>query len=240
VKRQSGTPKVLARLYGEHRYLSALVHVLEEKTGPRVQLKVGDFYLLRDIVGYVHDYPDHVHHPTEDLLFERLLKKDPTQQPIVERLRRDHRELDAETRALLERLDALVDGRSSAAAARSVLDGCRSLAKHQRAHMRMENTEAFPVAIATLSAADWRAIETRFLTAEDPLFGNAVKGRHRLLYEYLLDYAEGGDYEGVMARLLPRARLASLRGVLLGCGADLWKMWTTTARGALAAFMPRR
>jgi hemerythrin-like domain-containing protein len=222
MKRVAKTPRVLERLYAEHRYLSALLRVLEDKTGARARLKTGDYYLLRDIVGYVHDYPDHVHHPTEDLLFEQVLRKDPAQHQIVERLRRDHQQIQAETRQLLTRLDALID-RPNATRARVLWDACRSLARHQRAHMQLENREAFPAAIAVLSHADWQKIETRFLTAEDPLFGDVVSSRHRLLYEYLLDYADGSDFWSAIARLFSVDRLVRIGRILASGAADGWQ-----------------
>jgi len=219
MKRAARTPRVLERLYAEHRYLSALLRVLEDKTGARARLKTGDYYLLRDIVGYVRDYPDHVHHPTEDLLFERVLRKDPAQSRIVERLRRDHQAIQAETRQLLARLDELIE-QPNPARAGEILQACRSLARHQRTHMQLENREAFPAAIATLSGADWQKIETRFLTAEDPLFGNVVSSRHRLLYEYLLDYADGGDFWSAIARLFSVDRLVRIGRILASGAAD--------------------
>jgi hemerythrin-like domain-containing protein len=222
MKHESRAPRVLQRLYGEHRYISALIRVLEEKTRPRVRLKTGDYYLLRDIVGYVHDYPGHVHHPTEDLLFERVLLKDPTLQEIVERLRLDHRDLQAETQQLLGRFDDLLDAGPGEARARGVPEACRSLARHQRAHMDLENREAFPAANAVLSGADWEEIETCFLTAEDPLFGKTVRGRHRLLYEYLLDFTEGGDREGIITALFSVDRLVQAGDVIVKGAEDGW------------------
>jgi hemerythrin-like domain-containing protein len=219
-------PRVLERLFAEHRYLSALARLLEAKSSQRVPLRVADYYLLRDVVGYMHDYPDHVHHPTEDLLFERVIQKRPSLKKIVKRLRRDHEEGATETQQLLCQLDELIN-RPDAELSRVVVNGCKVMARRQRSHMRLENQEAFPAAIATLSEADWQKIETHFLTAEDPLFGKTVSSRHRLLYEYLLDFADGGDHKSAIAQLFSLERFVQT-GEVLAKGAG--EGWTCLAR----------
>lgn len=177
---------VMDRLIAEHRALFALMRELERVAGRRGPLQAGDYCLMRDIVAYVHDYSDNVHHPTEDLVFARLLACRPAMEPTVRRLRGDHEAMAVETRTLLKRLDALATRRASGRHA-AVLKACTDYAAHQRAHMQFENREFFPAAARWLSAADWRAVAANFLVAEDPLFGTVVSRKHRVLYEYLLD-----------------------------------------------------
>jgi hemerythrin-like domain-containing protein len=210
-------------LFAEHRYLGALAHMLETRSGVRSQIQIGDLYLLRDVVAYLHDYPDHVHHPTEELLFERLLCRKPALRRLVARLRRDHEVLAKETERLLARLDELI-ARPRSARTRQALAACRALAQRQRAHLQLENHEAFPAAIAALSRADWKRIEKRFLRAEDPLFGKTVSHRHRRLYEYLLDFADDNDRARWLHALLANLRS---RGASLSAGAAEW--WTRVA-----------
>lgn len=185
-------PPVLQCLFEEHRHLSALTRLLTEKVSGPGTLSPGDCYLLRDVVGYLHDYPDEVHHPTENMLFEAVVRRDPTMQGAADRLRRDHDEIAAETAGILELLDRLIatPGGKLDAEARQA---CLNFARRQRAHMRFENNEVFPVAIESLPRSDWRRIERHFATVDDPLFGRAVARRHRLLYEYLTGPADRAE-----------------------------------------------
>ena len=215
-------PAVMQRLFAEHRYISALVRVIEQKSEPAVRHKAADFYLLRDVIGYVHDYPDHVHHPTEDLVFECVLRRKPGLRRIVARLRAEHVKVIRETEALLARIDEVIE-RPDATRMRSVLRDCRKLARRQRAHIHLENHEAFPAAIATLTAADWTRIEARYLSAEDPLFGPNVSNTHRPLYEFLLDYADGADGAQGIAELLSLERLARSSRVLVRGAGEGWQ-----------------
>jgi hemerythrin-like domain-containing protein len=185
-------PAVLRCLFEEHRHMEALTRVLTDKASQSENLEPGDAYLLRDVVAYLHDYPDQVHHPTENLLFEAVVKRDPGLQGIADHLREDHAAAAALTQSLLALLDRLIEapGEANEQAVRSA---SLEFARRQRAHMRFENNELFPVAIDCLSRSDWQSIERHFERVEDPLFGRTVASRHRLLYEYLLGHADRAE-----------------------------------------------
>jgi hemerythrin-like domain-containing protein len=174
------------RLIAEHRALFALMRELERVAGRRGPLQAGDYCLMRDIVAYVHDYTDNVHHPTEDFVFTRLLAHRPAARQMVVRLRHDHEAVARETKTLFDRLDAIAVERASGRHA-DVLKSCKDYAARQQAHMQLENEEFFPAALRWLTASDWRVIAANFLVADDPLFGTVVSRKHRVLYEYLLD-----------------------------------------------------
>jgi hemerythrin-like domain-containing protein len=182
----SDIPLVRRCLFQEHRHMSALARALEQKTQQAAPLGQGDYYLMRDILGYLHDYPDHVHHPTENRLFDLLKKRMPSQAPAVKRLLSDHQAVEQETRSLLDLLDQAIE-ESSPEREQAVRAACAAFVSHQRAHMQFENQEMFPAAIDALTAADWKRIEKYFEATDDPLFGRTVGNKHRLLYEYLLD-----------------------------------------------------
>lgn len=213
-------PRVLQCLFEEHRHLSALVSVLEEKTAPRRRLELADYYLLRDIVGYLHDYPDAVHHPTENLLFEKLVRREPSVGDKVKRLLQDHEDVSKETGHLLALLDDAIEQQTPGDTA-GLKAACRRFARHQRTHMGFENREIFPVAIDSLARSDWREIEARFAAVDDPLFGPAVGRNHRLLYEYLLNPADRTRGKLARSGLFTQERLM-LTADLLSKGVEAW------------------
>ena len=199
-KGASDIPLVLRCLFEEHRHLSALARALEKKTQQEGPLGPADYYLMRDILGYLHDYPDHVHHPTENRLFDLLKKRVPSQAPAVKRLLGDHQAVERETQALLDLLDQAIE-ENDRATERAVRQACLAFVSHQRAHMHFENQEMFPAAIDALTAADWKQIETYFEAVDDPLFGRTVGKNHRLLYEYLLDPVNKASESFTVSRL---------------------------------------
>ena len=216
----SDLPAVLRCLFEEHRHLAALMETMDRKAGQEQRLRTGEYYLLRDIVGYMHEYPDAVHHPTENRLFKILLKRMPSKKADIDRLRRDHQAVARETDELLKLLDEAIEKPSSDREG-AVREACRAFTVHQRAHMQFENTKMFPAAIDSLSPADWKQIESDFADVDDPLFGAVVEKQHRLLYEYLLNPAERA------AEKLTGSRLFSLERLILTIdifedGASAW------------------
>jgi hemerythrin-like domain-containing protein len=179
-------PSVLACLAEEHRHMRALLKLLELRASQRAALELADYYLMRDIVAYLHDYPDQVHHPTEDLLFTRLGKLRPDLRSEIESVKNQHRQLARASSRLLEDLEAA----TSAPAIRSeqaIRKRVQSFALHQQRHMQRENRSLFAAALAELKPADWKALSRRAHLHEDPLFGSTVQSRHRSLFEFLLD-----------------------------------------------------
>ena len=213
-------PRVLRCLFDEHRHLNSLMGALERKARQKGKLKAGDYYLLRDIAGYLHDYPDGVHHPTENLLFEILLRREPDRRQAVAGLRRDHQCVAAETQGLLDLLDQAID-EPSREVERSVRQSCLDFAQHQRNHMQFENQKLFPAAIEALSQADWKQIEAHFAAVEDPLFGRVVGNSHRLLYEYLVHPAGKVKERFSVSRLFSLERLI-MTAEVLEKGTDSW------------------
>lgn len=213
-------PPVLRCLFEEHRHLGALIRLLREKVSQPGKLSPGDCYLLRDVVGYLHDYPDEVHHPTENLLFERVVHRNPEMEHAAARLRRDHDAISADTLRLLELLDGLIE-RPRGDIEHEVRTACLDFAEKQQAHMDFENSEVFPAAIASLSQSDWREIERHFAGSDDPLFGRTVARRHRMLYEYLLGPADRAEPAIAGMQLLGLERIM-LTADSLERGAQSW------------------
>jgi hemerythrin-like domain-containing protein len=176
---------VLECLAQEHRHIAALLGLLEQRVANTRKLTTGDLYLLADVIGYLHDFPDQVHHPTENLLFDRLQKRRPDLAPELAGLRQEHEQLAAETRLLLDALEQAIAAHDAVRPS-SLRTRIKHFVASQRAHMEREGRSAFGAAITDLSETDWRALERRTELHEDPLFGPGVQPRQRLLFEYLV------------------------------------------------------
>jgi hemerythrin-like domain-containing protein len=61
----------------------------------------------------------------------------------------------------------------------------RQLLAALRDHMRLEDDEAFPLAVALLSAEDWAELLAAAPNVQDPVFGHADPERFRALYGQL-------------------------------------------------------
>jgi hemerythrin-like domain-containing protein len=200
-------PEVMQCLIDEHRHFKKLLDLMAHRARRRGKLGIGDYCLLHDVVSYLHDYPDQIHHPTEDRVFTRLLERDGTFASEVEALRSDHQNIGEETDRLLAQLANAID-EPNEASERNVREVCGAFAAHQLEHMKLENEELFPAAIERLGPEDWQDIEAYFATVDDPLFGKVVGKRHRFLYEYLVHPMEEATRKYTTSRVSSLERFA--------------------------------
>jgi len=176
-------PAAIVTLCEEHRYMNLLVETFDEHLESMREPARGDYFLMQDIVRYMHDYSDQVHHPTEDLMFDKLVLRDPARKKDIARLRREHVYLDKNTSELMELLD-VASARHTAEDAQAVRDAASTYIHRLRQHMQFEERELFPSATRCLTSKDWHVIEARLEASDDPLFGDTVQRDYRVLYEY--------------------------------------------------------
>jgi hemerythrin-like domain-containing protein len=181
-------PDAIITLSDEHRYMSLLLDTLDEQLQANLRARE-DLFLMQDIVHYLQEYSDGVHHPTEDLMFEKLVKRNPRREMDVARLRREHELLSANTAEILELMEAAAKCHSPEAA-EAVRVAASSYIVRLRQHIGFEESELFPSAVRCLANTDWQSIEARLEATKDPLFGPTVQRDFRVLYEYFSDRAD--------------------------------------------------
>lgn len=135
-----------------------------------------DYQLMLDILDYLRDYGDRVHHPREDEAFRRLLGYRPDRQLPIARLLQEHRVIAqaGETlRNLLQQAadDAMIRRAEIEVAAATYL-------VYFGNHIAKEEEDILPSAARHLSADDWLAVKN-VATVHDPLFGPRPDERFR-------------------------------------------------------------
>ncbi|MGB5624435.1 MAG: hemerythrin domain-containing protein [Woeseiaceae bacterium] len=181
-------PGAIVTLQDEHRYMNLLLETLEEHLQASDLSAPEEHFLMQDIMRYLHEYPDAVHHPTEDLLFDKLVRRKPDTEKDIARLRRDHKKLGANTADILRLLDDAAELHTPASAEAVRVELGKYIGRLRR-HMSFEEAELFPVAVQCLANRDWQAIESRLNAVQDPLFGSTVARDYRVLYEYFANRA---------------------------------------------------
>ena len=176
--------RIIDQLGRDHRNMRLLLDIIEEEMNAYRDARVPDFDLLRMIAEYTLEYPDLVHHPMEDLVFEQLVTPDPDAKAVVGHLVEGHKELSELTRRLAGALSGVA---ADAVVPREWLESlAREYLLANRIHMQTEETHFFPRALAVLTEQDWAEIEKRAINAEDPVFGKEVAESYLLLYERIL------------------------------------------------------
>jgi hemerythrin-like domain-containing protein len=136
-----------------------------------------------ELMEYMIDYADQVHHPSEDLIFERLMTAPGEGHDVLRRLMQQHGTLAQVNRRFKESLEGIVH--EEVLRRDEVEQHGRDLVMMLREHMRLEDEEAFPIARAALKEADWEALARAAPDVEDPVFGHADPERFRAIYARL-------------------------------------------------------
>ena len=180
----SGRPAAMEILRQEHANMTLLLDLLECQLAAVRQDEAADFALLGEIVDYFLTYPDLVHHPKEDILFYRLREVDPAAGIKAEDLLSGHEALGLLARRVARAMvDHILLGTDETrlwfvSLAQSFIDT-------NRRHMAEEEQYFFPLALRTLSKADWAAIDRKISGKNDPLFGTLVETRFQSLHQIL-------------------------------------------------------
>ncbi len=176
-------PAIMEQLKADHGNISHLLTTLEEQMDVVHAEENADFELMHDIMVYMTHYPDHTHHPMEDLVFQKLTSYDSSAGGLVTRLRREHAGLVEKGQHFTEMLRHVVDG---ALVERVVLENTgRDYIAFLRSHMEIEDRDAFPRAEQALSDEDWEDVASNIEARADPVFGPIIADEFRSLYDYI-------------------------------------------------------
>lgn len=155
--------------HDEHMYFNRMLALLAKEVDVLATGETPNYGLMLDIISYLREYSDAVHHPREDEVFRRLARLRPDRELPVARLRQEHRVIAAagETlRTLLEEAvaDAMVSRAEIEIAAATYL-------VYYGNHIQTEEEDILPLAAKLLSEADWAAAKAMAPSAHDPVFG---------------------------------------------------------------------
>ena len=182
--------KVVGDLHQDHRNIRVLLDLLAREIDAVDDASGGDFELMRDVMVYMTRYPDHTHHPKEDLMFERMRRRGvaPDTEATIEKLLREHAALAEKGGTFRDMLIGVVDG---AMVEREALVATgRDYTDFLRYHAHLEDETVFIEALDLLDDTDWSAIDRAFEAQIDPIFGPAVQHEFQTLYEHIRSRAE--------------------------------------------------
>lgn len=181
---------LLDKLHRDHINISRLLDILEEQVQRYGMGETPDYPLVVDILRYMEDYPDTVHHPREDMMFARMREHgvDMEMETILRDLEEQHRDVREKS---LNFLEALRGDLSAVAVPREAIErhGIAYL-EAQRSHMSMEESRVFPAAKRMLEERDWKDLDRSVNEREDPLFGAVVTRVYQSLYQHLVERFE--------------------------------------------------
>lgn len=181
----------IAMWRAEHANFANLLLLLEEQLAVFFGGDDPDYDLMLGVVSYLQEYPRQVHHPHEDVVFERMVAHDPTLRMPVNRLLQEHRVIAVAGDELRARLNDIVAGgvllRSSVEAAAA------TYLAYYRHHLATEERDMLPRAARLLDPSDWRQVAQAVTHRVDPLFGDPPQERF-LELRRRVDARRGADF----------------------------------------------
>ena len=171
----------------EHRNLWRLAITLDQVIEEMEQTRKADPAFIGSVLDYFEHFMDGCHHRKEDEHLFRLLRlRSDSAVPLLDRLQAEHRNAPHNLAALRLQL-------ADTAAGRSTVDGLtealRLYLNDQKAHIRTEEQDIYPLAREVLTPADWAEIDAAFLDNDDPVFGNAARAEFRELFHKVASLA---------------------------------------------------
>ena len=180
--------KVLRKLYRDHASFTKLVDVFEHQI---TELKTADRSTLQlqlDLINYISNYADTIHHPIEDQLYQNVLARTDKGREALERLLIDHQIIIDMTRVLRRDLEALDKG--TGVSRDEVERKGQEYIEAQREHQSFEESDAFPLLKDELESKDFDNAAGALPAEEDPLLSNELKENYPALFEHL---SEGNE-----------------------------------------------
>lgn len=140
--------------------------------------------LLRNALGYMHNFPGVIHHPTEEIIYSRLTQLAPDTVPLCAKLREQHRLFGQQETSLLHHIRNAQIGELWAY--RLVKETAISYCQEHALHIVSEDDDVLPQAVKCLRPEDWRDVASRCETELDPVFGRDMLQHYESLYDYLM------------------------------------------------------
>ena len=175
---------VIDQLQIDHGNMRQLLRILDDETKLYGAGGIPDFDLMKEVIEYALNYPTLIHHPREELLFRRLLDRDPTSESTIGDLIGEH----AELAQLAQRFAAAIHNvTQDVELPRAWFDTlARDYIAMTRHHMDAEEQRFFPRLLEKLQDSDWAEFESRPTAGSDPLFGSSIEKHQLNLHRRLL------------------------------------------------------
>jgi hemerythrin-like domain-containing protein len=180
---------VIDSLRREHSNMRSVLNLVNSQLDRLEHGEPPDYVLLANALYYMRKFPSQVHHPKEDLIFDRLVVGDSSYKQEVERIREQHQQIYELEEWLIEMtLNNPIKGSS---ALKRLIEFGRHYLQLQREHCVTEEKTLFPRATEVLTKKDWGMVSRLIEDIDDPLFGKHKGERFESLYDYIMRESSG-------------------------------------------------
>src|SRR5210317_1087268 len=133
--------ELMAELREDHRNMSIILDLLADLVEEMAEDEDPDFELFDEIMRYMTVYPDAVHHPKEDVVYEQLRVKRPDLGEDLDHVPDDHADIARLGTLLRNEVEAIVAG--AAVRREKMIEDTSAYIRRLRDHMDWEERDLF-------------------------------------------------------------------------------------------------
>lgn len=177
---QSDARTLMKELRQDHRNMGTVLDLLEDAIDQASSGEDPDFELVDEIMRYMTVYPDAVHHPKENVVYEQLRHKRPDLAKDLDDVPGDHRDIAMLGSALRDEVEAINAG--AAVRREKFIKDTAGYVKRLRDHMSWEERDLFKRIDEMLDKDPQELDVAGFDHIKDPVFELQIEaGFQRLL-----------------------------------------------------------
>lgn len=170
---------LMSSLRNDHRNMALLLDLLDAEIDRLADSGGPDYDLVRDIMLYMTEYSDVIHHPKEDIVYRHLRSLRPEIRTDLERVETDHEYIEETGLKLKNDIEAILTG--EILNRDELIERLRHYMEQLREHMYWEEIELFSLADELQHYGDWSRVVLKNGEFGDPLFGSRVEQKYRRL-----------------------------------------------------------
>ena len=173
----------MTELREDHRNMGTVLNLLSRLVEEMEAGKDPDFERFDEIMRYMTIYPDAVHHPKEDVVYEQLREKRPDLSGGLDDVPGDHRDIARLGSLLRDEVEAINAG--AAVRRDKMIEDTSAYIKRLRGHMLWEEDDLFPRIDRMLEAEPYQVDVSEWQHIKDPVFELEIEAGFRRLMQSL-------------------------------------------------------
>lgn len=171
--------ELMAELREDHRNMAVVLDLMDGLVEAMEAGKDPDFELFDEIMRYMTVYPDAVHHPKEDIVYEQLRRERPDLSDGLDHVPDDHNDIAHLGTRLRDEIEAINAG--AAVRRDKMIEDTAAYVLRLRNHMRWEEEDLFRRIDSMLEDAPRKVDLSEIGSIKDPVFELEVEAGFRRL-----------------------------------------------------------
>ena len=180
--------EIMKGLQKDHQNLAQVLKIMEIQLKRIAEGNDNALALMLDASNYIQSYPDMIHHPKENKVFEVFKYRSSEEADTLETLYHQHQTLPAVTIKFQSMLHEAING-LGVINRDDLVTHIKNFIAHEWEHMDLEESVIFPLINKTLEEKDWKLLEETIEGDTDPMFSGKIEESFKNLYQSIKSQA---------------------------------------------------